>query len=95
LGAGSCASRAAAALPSASSAASACAKRGPMDEIERVLTLYRDRYDGFTVKHFHEKLAKEHEFRYGYTWAKVTLQRARLVKTAPRRSAHREASGAH
>ncbi len=71
----------------------ASAKRVPTDEIERVLTLYRDRYDGFTVKHFHEKLVKEHDFRYGYTWTKVTLQRARLVKKAPRRSARREASG--
>ena len=65
----------------------------PTGEIERVLRLYRDRYDGFTVKHFHEKLVKEHEFRYGYTWTKVTQQGARLVKKAPRRSAHREASG--
>ena len=68
----------------------ASAKRVPTDEIERVLTLYRDRYDGFTVKHFHEKLVKNHGFRYGYTWTKVTLQRARLVKKAPRRSAHRK-----
>ena len=32
------------------------AKRVPVDEVERVLTLYRERYRGFTVKHFHENL---------------------------------------
>lgn len=71
----------------------ASAKRVPTDEIARVLTLYRERYRGFTVKHFHEHLVQEHGFRYGYTWTKLTLPRARLVKKAPRRSAHREASG--
>lgn len=71
----------------------ASAKRVPADEIERVPSLYRDRYCGFTVKHFHEKLEKDHDFRFGYTWTKTTLQGAGLVKKAPRRGAHREASG--
>ncbi|MCH7542713.1 MAG: ISNCY family transposase [Proteobacteria bacterium] len=68
----------------------ASTKRVPVDEIERVLTLYRDRYCGFTVKHFHEKLEKHHDFRFGYTWTKTTLQGAGLVKKAPRRGAHRK-----
>ncbi len=67
----------------------ASAKRVPVDEIERVLTLYRSRYSGFTVKHFHEHLVKDHDFRWGYTWTKTVLHRARLVRTAPRRGAHR------
>ena len=71
----------------------ASAKRVPTDEIERVLARYRDHYDGITVTHIHEKLVKEHDFRYGYTWTKVTLQGAGLVNKARRRSAHREASG--
>jgi transposase len=68
----------------------ASAKRVPVDEIERVLTLYRGRYAGFTVKHFHEKLVKDHGFRFGYTWTKTTLQGTGLVKKARRRSAHRK-----
>jgi transposase len=68
----------------------ASAKRVPVDEVERVLALYRTRYAGFTVKHFHEKLAKDHGFRLGYTWTKLTLQAAGLVPRAPRRSAHRK-----
>ena len=67
----------------------ASAKRVPVDEIERVLTLYRSRYSGFTVKHFHEHLVKDHDFRWGYTWTKTVLHRARLVRKAPRRGAHR------
>ena len=47
----------------------ASAKRVPVDEIERVLRLYRSRYSGFTVKHFHEHLVKDHDFRWGYNWS--------------------------
>jgi len=67
----------------------ASARRVPVDEVERVLTLYRERYHGFTVKHFHEKLVAHHDFDWGYTWTKTTLQRAGLVRTAKRRGAHR------
>lgn len=65
------------------------AKRVPVDEVERVLTLYRERYRGFTVKHFHEKLVSHHDFHCGYTWTRTTLQRAGLVRKAKRRGAHR------
>ena len=33
----------------------ASAKRVPVDELNRMLELYRSRYSGFRVKHFHEK----------------------------------------
>src|SRR5215470_13063838 len=29
-------------------------KRAPVDEVQRVLALYRDRYQGFNVRHFHQ-----------------------------------------
>ncbi len=67
----------------------ASARRVAVDEVERVLTLYRARYRGFTVKHFHEKLVSHHDFHHGYTWTKTTLQRAGLVRVAKRRGAHR------
>jgi len=35
-------------------------KRAPVDELERMSALYRARYAGFTVKHFHEKLNERH-----------------------------------
>ncbi len=55
-----------------------------------MLSLYHDRYCGFTVKHFHEKLEKDYDFRFGYTWTKIMLQGAGLVKKARWRGAHRK-----
>ena len=34
-------------------------------EILRMLGLYRERYAGFTVKHFHEQLQKRHHYKLG------------------------------
>lgn len=56
------------------------------DEIAR---LYRDRYQGFTARHFHEHLVGTHGFRWGYTWTKTYLQERGLLSKAPRRGAHR------
>jgi transposase len=65
-------------------------RRAAGDEILRMLGLYREHYADFTVKHFHEQLAKRHAWRLGYTVTKLHLHRAGLVKPAPRRSAHRK-----
>src|SRR5258708_34239098 len=53
----------------------ASGKRVPADRAEEVEALYRARYPGFTVKHFHEHLVKEHGFGWGYTGLKLPLQR--------------------
>src|ERR1700678_286183 len=37
----------------------ASCKRVPVDRAEEVERLYRERYQGFTVKHFHEHLVKD------------------------------------
>ena len=65
-------------------------RRAPVAEIERMLGLYRDVYRGFTVKHFHEHLARRHNYGLGYTVTKLHLQRAGLVVRARGRSAHRK-----
>jgi transposase len=65
-------------------------RRAPVAEIERMLGLYRDIYRGFTVKHFHEHLAKRHNYMLGYTVTKLHLHRAGLVTPARTRSAHRK-----
>jgi transposase len=36
-------------------------KRAPMAVLERVLELYREKYFDFNLRHFHEKLASEHQ----------------------------------
>ena len=67
----------------------ASGKRVPVDRAEEVEALYRERYQGFTVKHFHEHLVKDHGFGWGYTWTKLHLQWKGLVAKAPRKGAHR------
>jgi transposase len=65
-------------------------RRASVAEISRMLDLYRGSYADFTVKHFHEQLVKRHGYKLGYTVTKVHLQRAGLVRPAPKRSAHRK-----
>jgi transposase len=65
-------------------------RRAPGAEIDRMLELYRSRYGGFTVKHFHEQLAKRHDYKLGYTVTKLWLHRSGLVRPATKRSAHRK-----
>src|SRR5512144_2644909 len=42
----------------------ASAKRVPTDAAMRVEGLYRERYEGFTARHFHEHLVRDHGFRW-------------------------------
>ena len=65
-------------------------RRAAEAEIARMLGLYQAHYGDFTVKHFHEQLVKRHGYKLGYTVTKVHLQRAGLVRVAPKRSAHRK-----
>ena len=65
------------------------ARRAPVDEVVRTEALYRERYDGWNVKHFHSFYRREHAGTRSYTWVKNTLQRAGLVAKAPARGRHR------
>src|ERR1700722_1126070 len=67
----------------------ASGRRVPADRAGGGERLYRERYQGFTVKHFHEHLIKDHGFGWGYTWLKLHLQWAGVVPKAPRKGAHR------
>ena len=64
------------------------AKRIPMKTAEKVLQLYREEYFDFNVRHFHEKLAEEHQLNLSYTWVKNALQTAGLVAKKKKRGAH-------
>ena len=65
-------------------------RRAPARELERMRQLYRDRYNDFTVKHFHEQLVRRHSYKLGYTVTRLSLQAAGLVAKAKRRGAHRK-----
>ena len=65
-------------------------RRVPMEQAERVLHLYRERYQGWNVKHFHERLLEEHQIKLSYTWVKLALQGAGLAPKERRRTPHRK-----
>ena len=64
-------------------------KKIPMETVTSMLQLYREKYFDFNVRHFHEKLHEEHGLRLSYTWVKLALQNAGLVKKRRRRGTHR------
>jgi transposase len=67
----------------------ASGKRVPVEREAEVEALYRTRYAGFTAKHFHEHLVRDHRFAWGYTWTKAFLHSRGLLERARRRGAHR------
>jgi transposase len=53
--------------------------RVPMETVEKVLGLYRDKYPDCNVRHFHEKLKEVESIALSYSWVKQALQGAGLV----------------
>lgn len=64
-------------------------RRVPPLQVELVLRLYRERYLGFNVRHFHQIARREHGVTVSYSFTKQTLQAAGLVKTHRTRGRHR------
>src|SRR5438552_12422058 len=64
-------------------------KRAPVAEVQRVLALYRDRYQGFNVRHFHQLARREHGVRFCYAFVKKVLPMAGLVPRQQPRGRHR------
>ena len=58
-------------------------------QVERVLRLYRERYTGFNVRHFHQIARREHGVTVSYSCVKQLLQAAGLVKKHRARGRHR------
>jgi transposase len=65
-------------------------KRVPVNDLEKVLKLFRDQYSECNVQHFHEKLREQHGVKYSYTWVKTALQQAGLVEKRKKRGSHRK-----
>lgn len=64
-------------------------RRTPVEEIERILELYREKYRGFNVRHFHQTVRREHGVELSYSCVKQILQGAGLVKKRRARGRHR------
>jgi transposase len=60
-----------------------------VDEVERIVSLYCDRYAGWNVRHFHERATAAHGLTASYGWTKSVLHASGAVVPAPRRGAHR------
>src|SRR5438105_6082524 len=65
-------------------------RRVPVETVEKVLGLYREKYFDLNVQHFHEKLQAEHGIELSYTWVKQALQGAGLVARGRKRGVHRK-----
>lgn len=65
-------------------------RRVPVEQVRRVLELYRERYHDFNVKHFHQMLQEHHGIGLSYQWVKSALQAAGLVARKARRGSHRQ-----
>lgn len=64
-------------------------RRTPVEEIERILELYREKYAGFNMRHFYQTVRREHGVRLSYSCVKQILQGAGLVKKRRARGRHR------
>ena len=65
-------------------------RRVPLETVEKVLGLYREKYFDFNVRHFHEKLREAHGIGLSYMWVKLALQGAGLVRKGRQRGVHRQ-----
>src|SRR5512139_3935445 len=65
-------------------------RRVALATVQRVLRLYREEYQGFNIRHFHELLKEEQGIGLSYTWVKTALQGAGLVSRRRKRGPHRQ-----
>lgn len=64
-------------------------RTAPFEEVQRVLRLYREKYQGFNGRHFHEIAQREHGVKLSYSYVKKALQMAGLLKKKRSRGRHR------
>ena len=65
-------------------------RKAPEVEIRQLEDLYRNRYEGFNVRHFYGKYVTDHEGKRSYSWVKNTLQSSGLVVRGKKRGRHRK-----
>jgi transposase len=61
----------------------------PFGEVQRILHLYRERYAGFNVRHFHQLVRRDEQVTLSYSFVKTALQTAGLVAKRRARGRHR------
>jgi transposase len=61
----------------------------PALEVQRVLRLYREQYRDFNVRHFHHLATRDHAVTLSYSFVRLALQEAGLVRKRRARGRHR------
>src|SRR5262245_24549098 len=64
-------------------------RKAPATEIERILRLHQERYAGGHVRHFHRFARREHGVTLSYSFVRLALQEAGLVRKGRPRGRHR------
>lgn len=65
-------------------------RRAPVDEVMRLVDLYRSGFQGWNTKHFHIWYSRDHGGQRSYTWVKNQLQQAGAVVRSKARGKHRK-----
>ena len=52
----------------------------PPEELERLLQLYRERYQGFSARHFHQHAVRKHGVKLSCSFVKKALQERVVVE---------------
>jgi transposase len=64
-------------------------RQAPALEVQRILRLYRERFAGWNVRHFYRFARREHAVTLSYSFIKLALQEAGLVRKRRARGRHR------
>lgn len=64
-------------------------RTAPALEVQRILRLYRERFAGWNVRHFYRFARRDHAVTLSYSFVKLALQEAGLVRKARARGRHR------
>jgi hypothetical protein len=64
-------------------------RKAPIAEVQHALRLYRERYRGWNVRHFYRFARRDHALRLSYSFVKLALQEAGLVRKGRARGRHR------
>jgi transposase len=64
-------------------------RQAPAPEVQRILRLYRERFAGWNVRHFYRFARRDHAVTLSYSFVRLALQEAGLVRKRRARGRHR------
>ena len=64
-------------------------RKAPVAEVQRLLRLYQDGYRGWNVRHFYRFVRRDHGVTLSYSFVRLALQEAGLVRKGRARGRHR------